>query len=129
MQSGLDNSRKIENNIEFIKNLFLNIVKMPLDTDLNFKQGVDDLDVYFTLRGDSYKLVYNQFKDSYFLSHFNRGSNKKEAIHFHTQFESLSLPNMVKFISTVHNTEKYKPTKKQSRMEKLFEQINEIKSK
>lgn len=123
MQNGLDQSRKIENNIEFIKNLFLNIVKMTLDDDKNFKQGLDDIEIYFTRFGEQYKLIYSEVKDTYILLHFNHGSNAKGSIHYHKQFESLSLPNMVKFISTVHNVNKYRPSKEQSKLEKLFSQI------
>lgn len=125
MQNGLDQSRKIENNIEFIKNLFLNIVKMTLDDDKNFKQGVEGIELYFSLRGDSYKLIYSELRDVYILLHFNSiyGSNGSGSIHYHKQFESLSLPNMVKFISTVHNVNKYRPSKEQSKLEKLFNQI------
>lgn len=128
MQSGLENTRKIESNIEFIKNLFLNIVKLTLDDDINFKQGAyGDLEIYFTLRGDSYKLIYDDFKDEYVLLHYNHGSNSNGSIHYHRQYATLSLANMVKFISTVHNVNKYRPPKKQSKLEELFEQIKKSK--
>lgn len=123
MQGGLNNIRKIENNVDYIVALFLNIANISINKDDNFKQGLDDLEVYFTSMGNNYRLVYDDFRDEYLLYHLNHLQNPSKAHKYHKQTTNLSLPSLIKYISSLHNPSKFTPNRKQSRMEKLVSSI------
>jgi hypothetical protein len=123
MQNRIEvDSRKICDNIPYIKNVFLNLLKIQLDDELNFKQGASgDDEIYVHINGCDFKLIYNELKDIYAVLHFNtRGNNN--AIHYHSQFESDSIILCIKRLGTCHSPKDINE-KSKNKVDKMFDKI------
>lgn len=124
MQDRVDtDSRLIKNNIPYIKNIFLNLLKFHLDEELHIKADASgDVAIYLSYNGEDFKIVYNDYKDLYELYHFNRRNNNGLAIHYHKQFESYSLVLCIKRLGTCHSPKDINE-KLKTKTDKLFDKI------
>ena len=97
------NSKRIQNNIEYIIGLFEFYCKLKIDEYANFKQHNNgDLAVYFTHNAKSLIIYYENFKDEYVLCDLNVSGNKNGSHKYHIQQRKNTLPSLIRFISTLH---------------------------
>lgn len=96
------NSKKIENNIEFIINLVKRFLNLDIDESY-FKQGIDDMELYLTYLGQQYVIKYDDYRDVMVLCHKNMSGANKKKTSYHREFDSHSYPTLIKKLSTRHN--------------------------
>lgn len=125
------NGRKIENNINFLKNLFKDVDSecvVELDEEDNFVYYYGDLAVTLCRGINSLFIVYDELNDEYVLYHENTIGNKSGAHHVHEQKRSRQLEVVVKRALNLHNNYK-EYNKKKSRKKSVWDTLDESKKK
>lgn len=108
-------------NQEYIVKLFREYLNIEL-SESDFKANGNDLSLYFNLRGRSFMIEYDDFKEEYVLKHLNRGGNRKEKYKYHRQWGSKTLGGLIGgYLVTLHDAKDLN-TKKSS-LDKLIDSV------
>ena len=94
-------SRLIVDNVEYIKDIFMDICDHEL-TDDNFCQNAGDLFISVRMNGKSWSIFYDEFMDQYILKDLNSSSNGSFKFRNHVQRTFENLSSMCSFLKTCH---------------------------
>lgn len=106
---------------DFIIRLFKEYLDIGIE-DKQFKAYNGDLALYFTFRGRSMYLAYDDFKELWVLYHLNQRCNPHQSHKYHIQWTSKTLSALIGgYLVNLHDAKNM--NKKKSRLDELLDSL------